>query len=102
MLTERPGLADEAAKAAWDDIEAELDPDVYDTENRARVLDRAQTAADSAREEVQGKHWQSLYDRYLQEELQRLSPARPSTEDLEEGESRTFCGELTPRSERRY
>jgi hypothetical protein len=94
--------AREAADAARAKVEAELDPDEYNPEKRALILDRADTAYESAWNMTHGAEWQPAYDKFLAEEYERLSPPRPSVAGLKEGESRTFGGELTPRSERRF
>jgi hypothetical protein len=46
--------------------------------------------------------WDEEYARAYPEEFAKFSPAHPSVAGLKEGESRTFGGELTPNSERRF
>jgi hypothetical protein len=94
--------AREAADAARAKVEAELDPNEYNPEKRALILDRADTAYESAWNMTHGAEWQPAYDKFLTEEYERLSPQRSSVAGLKEGESLIHGGELSPRSERRF
>jgi hypothetical protein len=94
--------AEEAAQAAWAEVESEIDPQGYNPEKRALILDRAQNAADAARENVQGEHWETAYQEarnLVSRELAQAEAPRPSTDQLhlEEGQAVIHRHEQTRR-----
>jgi hypothetical protein len=93
----------EAAKAAQAEIEAELDPNEPDREKRARILDSALTAAERAWDAAYSRVWDEVYPVALAEAYNEFGKEYDrAPERLAEGESLTFGGELSPRSERRF